>query len=137
MAAKVVRRYKLTPVVVTTPNKPTFDGPTRPVRSVSKIELDWVRQKLANRVFRVEAFSTGQAKALAALAAKRLRDLDPDTEITGFIANESIPWGPVWRIGPSLFLHPSNGARSVCVSVDGSSAQLRWTQLAFRADELA
>lgn len=137
MAATVIRRYVLVPVVVTTPTKPRFDGPKRPVRSVSRVELDWARKQLAKRQFKVAAFSTKQASTLATQAAKFLRALDPDTEITGFVANESIPWGPIWRNGGSLFLHPSSGASSVCVSMDGKGAQVRWTQLAFRADELS
>ncbi len=137
MPATVIRRYVLVPVVVTTSIKPRFDGPKRSIRSVSRIELDWARKQLAKRQFKVAAFATGQAKALAAQVAKLLRALDPDTEITGFVANESIPWGPVWRIGSSLYLHPSSGSSSVCVAVDGKAAQTRWTQLAFRADELS
>lgn len=136
MAANVAVRYRLVPMVVKTPKKPSFGTSKHAVRSVSSAELEWARKELKGRVFKVTGYALQQPAKLAKQVAAQLRALDPDTELADFVANESIPVGPIWKDRPYVVLHPSSGGGSICVSCDENGSSLIWTQLAFRAVEL-
>ncbi len=127
------RCFQLEASLVTTSQRPTFDGSVS-IREIPMSELQLVEARLDGQPLEVHALANDVRRELRKAANALVAALLPNSPVKGFVVNESKPIGPIWIIIPGdYYLHPIDTNGAVCVSTVSDANGTVWIQLELRA----
>jgi len=117
------------------PDKPTLRKTPLPIYDVGRGAIERLAIALHGRTFTVSADPALHLEQLAKQVNAFVNALEPKTEITNFVVNESRPVGPIWKDTPNAYLHPYRvtvdpADSGYCVGYE-AAAPTRWWQVAF------